>query len=225
NDTSICTGQSILLDATNNNSTYYWQDGSAGPTYTVMNAGIFTVKVSENGCDTTGTIAVSTIAKPYTDLGKDTSICIGQQLVLNAFYEGASYLWQDGSVQQSFVASQAGLYTVQVRNQCGVATDSINMQVENCACKISIPNSFTPNSDGRNDLFRPAFQCFFSGYELKIFNRWGQLIYISSSSAAGWDGTFNGQPQPTGGYVYQITYKDELTKKSIRKSGTLLLVR
>ena len=99
------------------------------------------------------------------------------------------------------------------------------MVYENCACQFYIPNAFTPNGDGHNDVFLPKYQCLFINYELKIYNRYGQLIFVSRNAGNGWDGLFGGQQQPTGTYVWMLNYKDNLTGKEVRKNGTVVLIR
>jgi gliding motility-associated-like protein len=225
NDTTLCDGQTILLDATNNGSSYLWQDGSTQATYLVDRAGAYSVKVDEDGCDTTGSITVAYISKPIINLGTDTTVCVTQQLVLDASYPNSTYEWQDGSTSPRYTVTTAGTYSVSVTDQCGATLDSIRVVYENCACKFYIPNGFTPNCDGLNDLFQPKYQCLFSNYVLRVFNRWGQLVFTSNNPNTGWDGNLAGQQQPPGTYVWELAYRDSLTGKDMRKSGTVVLVR
>ena len=87
-----------------------------------------------------------------------------------------------------------------------------------------MPNAFTPNGDGKNDLFRlpPSSPEKVIGFS--IFNRWGQLVFFTGNGASGWDGTFNDQQQPAGSYVWKIEYEDAA---GIRKlaSGNVMLIR
>jgi gliding motility-associated-like protein len=225
NDTVLCAGETIMLDATNNNSTYLWQDGSVQSTYEVSKAGTYSVKVDENGCDTSGNITVNYITKPEIFLVKDTTLCITQQLVLDADYPNSTYEWQDGFAQPQYTVSKEGTYTVQVTNTCGTTNASTTVNYENCACKFYVPTAFTPNHDGKNDSFLPKYQCIFSDYEMKVYNRWGQLVFVSRNASNGWDGSLNSQPQPSGPYVWVLSYKDNLTGKVMRKNGTVVLVR
>ncbi|MBS1669109.1 MAG: gliding motility-associated C-terminal domain-containing protein [Bacteroidetes bacterium] len=225
NDTTLCDGQTLFLNASNNNSTYLWQDGSTSPSFTVSGPGAYSVKVDENGCDTSVSVVVKYIDKPIVNLVKDTLLCFTQLLTLDAGYPNSTYLWQDGSTQPIFKVSQAGTYTVQVTDVCGTTFDSSLVAYENCACNFYVPNGFTPNGDGVNDVFLPKFQCLFSSYLMKIYNRWGQLVFASSRPDIGWDGNLASQRQPTGTYVWELTYKDSLTGKDMRKSGTVVLVR
>jgi gliding motility-associated-like protein len=224
-DTTLCEGQSILLTVTNPNATYLWNDGSTGSNLLVSVAGTYSVKVTENGCDTTARVAVNLATKPLIHLPKDTSVCPVQQLELNAAYPQSTYLWQDGSNQPVFTVTKPGTYFVQVTNACGLTLDTTNVISDNCACKFYVPNAFTPNNDGLNDIFLPRYQCDFATYELRIFNRWGQQVFKSESPSIGWDGTMGGLKQPVGVYVWQMSYKDAVSGKTTHQKGTLVLVR
>ena len=67
-----------------------------------------------------------------------------------------------------------------------------------------MPNTFTPNGDGTNDFFNVVGNAEARVVAFRIFNRWGQQVYDNRNPAQGWDGTFNGQPQPSEVYFYQI---------------------
>jgi len=225
NDTALCSGTTLLLSATNNNSTYLWQDGSTQPTYNVANSGTYTVKVNMDGCDATGKIAVKYITAPVVNIGSDTLLCVNDKLVLNAAYPQTTYLWQDGSTLPTLTVSAEGNYSVKATNICGTTIQSVNVQYENCSCEFYIPTAFTPNGDGKNDVFKPAYKCFFSQYQLKVFNRFGENIFTSHNVGDGWDGTVNNLLQPIGTYIWEIVYLDTLTGKLVKKNGTLVLIR
>lgn len=88
---------------------------------------------------------------------------------------------------------------------------------------LLMPTSFTPNSDGLNDLYRiPAGTRFTLG-EFSIYDRWGNRIFITKDISKGWDGTSSGQPLPAGGYVYNIT--GILKGKQVRLKETFVLLR
>jgi gliding motility-associated-like protein len=224
-DTTLCVGQNLTLDASVSGASYLWQDGSNEPEFIVSQAGTYSVKVDQNGCDTTGSVKVAYLSKPIISLGNDTTLCNTEILLLNVSYPASTYLWQNGSASPEFSVSAAGIYTALVSNICGQSSDSINVTYENCACKFYVPNAFTPNNDGKNDIFQPKYECVFDNYDLRIFNRWGQLVFDSRQATTGWDGTKNGQPQPTGTYVWELSYRDSLTGKTEIKKGSLVLIR
>lgn len=90
---------------------------------------------------------------------------------------------------------------------------------------LTMPNAFTPNGDGKNDVFRIPPSCSQVIQAFAVYNRWGLKVFETANSSAGWDGTFAGQPQPAGAYVWQIQYQDQLTGKAASASGTVMLVR
>ncbi len=224
-DTTLCASQTMIINAMNNNATYLWQDGSTQPEFTVTEAGRYTVKVDINGCDTSGAITVDYDNKPTINLGDDTTVCNTQKLLLDATYPGATYQWQDGSTNSQFRVSAAGQYSVAVSNLCGTTDQSVVVKYENCACQISVPNAFTPNNDGLNDIFKPRFICSLNNYSCKIFNRWGQLIFESRNTDQGWNGYFQNEIQPSGTYVWMIQYMDLYSGKNMTKQGTVVLIR
>lgn len=224
-DTTICEGKTLTLDATNNDATYLWQDGSVLPVFIVNSPGTYSVKVDLNGCDTSAKINVSYITKPSVQLGPDTALCVNEKLLLNAYYPGASYLWQDGSASPQFDVAKEGTYSVNVTNICGTVNSSINIAYKNCACNFYIPSAFSPNNDGKNDVFGSQYSCSFTNYEMKIYNRWGQQVFISTNVANGWDGTFKSKPQPSDVYIWQLKYEDNLTGKVVQKNGMVMLLR
>ncbi|MEO5571062.1 MAG: gliding motility-associated C-terminal domain-containing protein [Bacteroidia bacterium] len=88
---------------------------------------------------------------------------------------------------------------------------------------IYIPNSFTPNGDGLNDTFGISGEAIQS-FSLRIFNRWGDMIFETNNTTDQWNGTYKGQKVPTGSYVYKI-YASGLTGKRVQREGAVTLVQ
>jgi gliding motility-associated-like protein len=125
NDTALCIGATLTLDASYGGATYAWQDSSAAATFTVSSAGTYTVTVT-NSCGTvTDNITVSYIPPVMINLGNDTTLCPGATLALNATTPAATYVWQNGSAAATFTVTQAGTYAVTVTTSCGTITDNI----------------------------------------------------------------------------------------------------
>lgn len=162
---------------------------------------------------------------PTVTLIKDTSICKGSPLLLTPVVSGVSlnYLWQDGSTAPSFSVTQAGTFTVGVSNRCG--TTSASVKISEVVCELFVPNAFTPNGDGLNDLFRIRGGAGIQDFSMQIFNRWGKLIFETNDPQIGWDGTLNGIPQPTGAYAYSIQYTRTDSQSSSQRKGMLQLLR
>lgn len=127
NDTAICAGSALLLDATTPGATYTWQDGSDDATYAVSQAGTYTVTITIGGCSATGSIDVAENPAPVVDLGPDDQLCPGASITLDASNAGALFTWQDGDPNQTYQAATAGTYWVDVDLNGCVATDTIQI--------------------------------------------------------------------------------------------------
>ena len=153
-------------------------------------------------------------------LGKDTTLCVGQQLLLKANVpkeaDSVIYTWQDGSKDSTYLVTQPGTYWVSayIEDYKITVTDSIRVNYTECNTpQLWIPNSFTPNGDGLNDKFEYGNA---ENYEIKttIYNRWGQLIFESENTDF-WDGKYKGKTVTFGTYIYHIEAirKDTMEKK------------
>ncbi|HOY19271.1 MAG TPA: gliding motility-associated C-terminal domain-containing protein [Haliscomenobacter sp.] len=98
-----------------------------------------------------------------------------------------------------------------------------------CACEIYVPNVFSPNGDSKNDVFKavPGTSCSLSQFSLKVFDRFGAMVFETSSTDEGWDGSFKGQNAPSATYIYVVQYElNEDTKKLPKvNSGSVALIR
>lgn len=126
-DTVICEGTSIVLNAGNPGLSYQWQDGSQQQTYTVNAAGTYFVEVTNLGFTDVDSIVVSTMTGPWVSLSDDKQICPGQIIILQAESDEEEIFWQDGSIGSSFQADEPGIYSVEVANICGTASDSLEL--------------------------------------------------------------------------------------------------
>jgi len=127
NDTVLCQGDTLVLDATIPNGTYLWHDNSTNPTYNVSQQGTYWVEVTLNNCSSTDTINVTYYQALTVNLGSDTVLCIGDTLILDATIPNSTYLWQDNSTDSVYAVSQQGIYWVEVNlNNCS-GTDTINV--------------------------------------------------------------------------------------------------
>ncbi|GEM_PF-376356 len=153
------------------------------------------------------------------NLGNDTLLC-GNTITLNAFLTGGTYLWQDGSTGSKYIVAQAGEYWVMVSYEGCVKSDSIS--IGECPLTVSFPTAFTPNGDGLNDTFHPIG----SGIEkfsMQIFNRWGTMVFETSSPETGWDGTYKGSLCPDDTYVFKASY--QIYGEANQATGTITLQR
>ncbi len=127
NDTTLCQGTTLMLNASNTNATYLWSDNSTNPTFTVNQQGTYWVQVTNICGSTTDSITVNYLQPPIVNLGNDTTMCQGNVLMLDATNPNAAYLWNDNSIDSTFTVTQPGIYWVEVTGFCGSVIDSINV--------------------------------------------------------------------------------------------------
>ena len=129
NDTILCPGQSLILDATIPGASYNWQNDSTDAVYTVSASGLYWVEViSAEGCTQSDSIVISYSALPDAELGNDTLLCQGEELLLDVTNPGATYQWQDNSTTSSYTVTDPGFYWVEVTNADGCSnSDSVTI--------------------------------------------------------------------------------------------------
>ncbi|MDN3657423.1 gliding motility-associated C-terminal domain-containing protein [Ferruginibacter paludis] len=127
-DTSLCQGQNLLLHVSLPQGNFLWSNGSAANMFNVTGPGIYWLKATQQGCSTMDTLQVTYTSLPIVQLGKDSPLCEGQTMLLNATNTGATYIWQDGSTAATYSVKNQGLYAVTVSlGHCSVA-DTIALQ-------------------------------------------------------------------------------------------------
>ena len=104
------------------------------------------------------------------------------------------------------------------------ALDTISVTVYKVNAGLYVPNAFTPNGDGINDVFRPIPIGMKQINYFKVFNRWGQLMYSTTDQFAGWDGNYKGRPQDPAVYVWIVQGLD-FDNNTITQKGTMVLIR
>jgi gliding motility-associated-like protein len=135
-------------------------------------------------------------------------------------------LWSNGSTADSIVVNDFGEYWVELRNNlCDPRRDTLSIQALETCCKPFTPNAFTPNSDQNNDSFSPVLRgCRAEYAELRVYARWGELMYQGINASDRWDGmTLNGTPAPPDVYVYTFRYKLEGEEERLEKGEVTLL--
>ena len=227
NDTVLCSGIRVNLDAGNAGATYKWQDQSSAHNYTVTDSGLYWVSVTAGGCSTTDSILVSYNSPPsYFRLGNDTAACEDSGLILNAFQPNVSfYLWSTFDTTPSIFVNQAGVYYVTDSNACGSVTASIVVGLKKCNCTMAIPTGFSPNNDGTNDKFGIFNHCPLNYFLMEIYNRWGDNVFTSIDPESKWDGTYKGSPAPMDVYSYKIYYFDLSLQMEKVVLGNVTLLR
>lgn len=214
-DTLICEGQSIALGAD------------------ILNAsGVYTSSLnSVSGCDSVVTISLSVDTPQLSNALRDTSICIGDSLSLDVETIGANaYNWSHGEITPALTIDEAGEYivTITFESNCQLF-DTLNLHTIDCFehCPLIFPTGFSPNASGVNDDFGILNPCQleFDRFDLKIFNRWGELVFFSQDENKAWPGTHGTRPAPVGVYVYQLIYQLSGEDAEEKLTGNITLIR
>lgn len=199
-DTTLCPGASIMLNAGNPGASYLWSNGATTQSITVSSEGYYSVTGTIGKCSAADTIHVSVV--PKINLHQDTSLCNAAEIILNAGI-ASSYQWSTGSTSQSITVTEPGVYWVTAKEGNCILTDTVN--ISGGEFTLYIPDAFTPNNDKLNDIFEPKGEGI-TKYHLMIFNRWGDMIFESNNINTGWDGKFKNEQCPIGIYSWVINY-------------------
>jgi len=231
-DQQVCVGSSTTLAASGGVS-YVWTPATGLSNPNVANPSVspttqitYTVLVTDaDGCYDTDAVTLSTLALPTVSLGEDFEACLGQvRLIAVDSQPGQSYLWSTGDTGPIISVTNSGTFEVTASNSCGSVSDAINVIFSDCDCAIYIPNAFTPNGDGFNDVWQPVV-CPVQTYELFIFNRWGEMIWTTQDRNEPWQGQVIGGSEVAQDEVYIYVLKlgiDSGNKKRLTGSVTLL---
>lgn len=218
---TVCQGQNVLLSAATSpgGGTFQWLPGNqTGPSVSLLPTAStnYTVNYSLNGCKQTTVASVTVIPPPTVALIPSASpVMEGQPLSVSAT-GGGNYMWDNGTTGStlSLMPQETADYCVTVTNNEGCrahACITVELLREST---LYVPNTFTPNGDGLNDLFDIP-QTNMTAFHIRIFNRWGALLFESDAETTRWDGTYKGAAVAEDVYVYTITAKDANHKEYV----------
>jgi hypothetical protein len=186
-------------------------------------AGNYTIHASDaNNCKDTLRIPVAVYAKPTSGFETIDTIYYEQTFLLETTPGYFSYEWNTGDTSYFITGTEEGNYSVIIKTQEGCTTiDSAYLKDVYLTFYFNVPNAFTPDGDGLNDVFRPvADYDRFSKFSMVIYNSWGQRQFETTKPAVGWDG----KGAAAGVYVWVITYADYLGKVATLR-GSVTVVR
>ncbi|MBK8711689.1 MAG: gliding motility-associated C-terminal domain-containing protein [Niastella sp.] len=245
-DTAVCyrTPATLYGSATNTSGSviYTWTPagGLSNPNaavtqVTTTNDGtfIYTLTVTDNyGCNFSHSDEVIVTVTPPVPAfaGNDTIAVLGQPHQLFGL-GGVQYVWAPAAVLNNAFAQnplailqQDTRFTLTVKDIAGCeGWDTVFIKVY-AGPTYYVPNAFSPNGDGRNDIFRPIPSGITSTEYFRVFNRLGELVFETNEWLKGWDGFYLGRKQPVGTYVWVIKGKDK-NGKIVQQKGTVVLLQ
>lgn len=204
------------------------------PQHNYVNPGNYTIQLiayKENNCIDTIYKTVEIKPFPKVNLGNDTIVDVCTSLSFDAYYPDATYLWSNSSnssqIQLDSLSTDTTIWVNVNLNSC-LVSDTVNIAVNNPSVELFMPNAFSPNGDGLNDVFLPVGEIGLpDSYNFQIYNRWGQLIFETESINEGWNGKMGNGDCPQGVYVYKLNYRTSsvcLEGKTYSEKGTILLL-
>ena len=189
------------------------------------------IATNSNNCSDTAIVRVHILPKVIANAGQDTTAILGEPFQLNGS-GGISFEWSPTNSLTSLsnipnptaLLNHDQLFYLATEDVAGCkGFDTVFVKVYN-GPEYYIPNSFTPNSDGLNDIFRAIPVGIANTEYFRIYDRYGKLIFQTNRWLRGWDGNYQGRKQPNGAYVWMIKGKDKFGKV-IEKKGSVLLLR
>jgi gliding motility-associated-like protein len=232
NDTMYCPGKTITLKAGKKFKTYLWQDGSGKDSLVAAQPGQYHVTAT----DSCGNVFKDTITVKPMDVTfnlsypqllcyQDTASITLPNVLYNYTWQPATTATLNGYNWQLF-PSFTTTYSITGESHPGcLLKDTILIRVKQCNIYVLFPNSFTPDDNGINDLFKPSVKGLLQSYKLLIYNRYGQLVFNTTDPAQGWNGRFKNSSKPlTGGYVWSCKY--QFAGRPVQQEqGTFILIR
>ena len=239
----ICQGESLTLNDASTPTPTSWDwdldgqtgtNGSPNITITATSPGISTISLTvvDSFCGSASyseTLEVTGI--PQVDLGNDTSICPSGRVNLSSGFQNAISTWSTGETTTNISVTQAPIQVsvdVELNGCTGTDDIFIDLRASDCAPDF-VPSAFSPNGDGVNDAFTVFIQNVES-YEIRIFNRWGEVLYYSTDVSelnrpgAGWNGFIDEESAPMSTYTYMIT-GTYINGEKLTKSGSVTLLK
>ena len=227
-DTTVCSGSSITMSASSTTPvTYNWSSGQTTSSITqpVSTTTTFIISITDaNGCIAQQSLYayIANVQTSVTAL-PDTAILLGQTIQLSTTGDSTyTYNWSpvaglnNTSVYNPTAAPvTTTTYCVTVSNNLNcTATDCYTVEIIQPVTTIKVPDAFSPNGDGKNDVFTifPLDGAYI--FEIRIYNRWGEVVFYSKGNTA-WDGTYQGKLQQAGSYVCNIGYGTSLNSTKV----------
>ncbi len=219
--TTICEEGKVQLIASGGTS-YHWEPAIglsnpniANPIASPLAATTYTVTVSNGLCSANTSVLVNVTKIAKSDAGADKKALFGRSVELDGKASGdnitykwtpASYLDDPTKLNPIATPPNDMTYTLTVQSACGISTDEVFVKIYP---KIAIQNTFTPNGDGKNDLWNIPALAAFPTHEIRIVNRNGLTVFSNKGSYLPWDGKFNQKNVPVGTYYYTIYLNED----------------
>lgn len=237
NDTVICTGGFAQLIASGGNQ-YTWfpiesldDPFTENPVATPTNTTTYSVIITDGICYSDTLQVKVFVSEPFIAAGDDVEVLAGNSFQINATASAGSYSWTPSEnlscadctnpVATPLITTT---YTVSVTDSTGcTASDVITLLVSCTADALYIPNAFTPDNNGHNDVLFVRSNGIIDITYFRIFDRWGKMLFESDVIESGWDGTYKGAAMPAGVYLYTLQASCGIDNPVLKQGNVTLL--
>jgi len=198
-DFTTCDTDNIDISASDDFDSYLWNNGDTTPQINISQTGVYSVVVQKGGCTLEDSMAVQFKNTPlFLSIGDDKTVCVQEETVLRVDDETFEYFnWSNDSTTREITVSGGGTFTVRAGNDCGELEANVTLTPITTS-DLFFSNAFSPNGDGVNDTFE--LDSWLAGSSIKIFNRWGDLVFESLNYQNEWDAN----EMSIGLYYYEI---------------------
>lgn len=162
---------------------------------------------------------------PHEELANKAVMCENDLKLIGKNADGVTYKWNTGSISCCVMPEREGLYQRAATNECGSYIDSIWVYHQSCDDCIVFPNAFTPVSGSANNIFRALLKCPVDEFSIRIYNRWGNIVYQAEDVNQGWNGRTNYEWAPQGVYIYIVEYRAKGKVQKQQIAGNVMLMR
>lgn len=205
NDTSLCSGDTVMFDISMPNASYLWSDGDTLPIKNFFDAGNYWAQVTTGCGQASDSLNIEEKIIEPINFNDDEELCEGDYISLTTQKSYLTYLWSNGWTSSEILVTQPGEYWLTVFDGCDYDSDTITIKEGDCSCYYYVPNSFSPNGDGINDGFYPEIACEITEFSFVIYDRWGQVIYTFKDQNDKWLPTI----AKSDVYVWKLMFKKE----------------
>ncbi len=233
-DTVICQFvQNPVISVSGDNITWYTHEsGTIGnnlqPSIVTFRPGTYSLFITQTTgkCESEKSpVNVRVKYTPHEELPNKALMCENDLKVIGEHADGVSYKWNTGGSTCCVLPEKEGLYRRAASNECGSYTDTVWVYHMSCEDCITFPNAFTPVKSSANNIFCPLLKCPVDEFNIRIYNRWGNMVYQSNDITAGWNGRDQYDWAPQGVYVYEVAYRAKNRKQTQQVTGNVTLIR
>jgi gliding motility-associated-like protein len=231
-DSVLCNGRTLQLNATAPGAqSYLWNNGSTMAQITVSTPGFYTVQFSGSCFTESASIQIVDGEPQVSPFQNELRFCRGDSVLAGPSVPNVMQaIWNDGVVNTPRYFTDEGLYTIALQSICGERFLNVDVQTLNCECDVYVPNAFSPDADGLNDLFGPVVNCDVKRFEFSVFNRQGERVFHTNRVDSKWDGSNSGDSfyGENTLYVWQLVLEPNVNVRvpeTIRRSGSVMLLR